>query len=218
MEDMKNVKVEYFGANGKGAVIRALLWSNNVTYEDVKYSFEEWGKIKKSGNYEFEQLPAFEYNGKRMFQSAAICNFLSRKFNLLGKTLDDEYLHLSVLCSIDDANPKFYPGYFAMTPEGQAQMEDKRKEWKEVHAPHFLKIWEKRFNAHAGKYCVGDNFGLADIVMTVILTNWFKTGSRKDAEPILNEFAPNLAKHIANVAKNELAIFFEKGWIHDAIL
>jgi glutathione S-transferase len=217
--DMKNVKVEYFGINGKGAVTRALLWCNNVPFEDVRITFEDWGsKLKKSGNYEFEQLPAFEYNGKRMFQSGAISTFLARKFNLLGKNLDEEYLHSSLLWSIEDALPKFIPAYFATSPEGQTQIPEKRKEWLEVHAPHFLKIWEKRFNAHAGKYCVGDSFGLSDVVMTVMLTNLFKNGSRKDGESVLNENAPKLSKHINNIAKNELATFFEKGWIHDSLI
>jgi len=136
----------------------------------------------------------------------------------LEKTLDEEYLHLSLLCSFEDVLPKFPPAYVARTPEAQAQMEEKRKEWKEIHAPHFLKIWEKRFNTHAGKYCVGDTFGLSDVVMTVVLTNAFKNGSRKDGESLLNECAPNLAKHISNITNNELASYFEKAWIPDSII
>jgi glutathione S-transferase len=209
-----NAKVEYFGINGKAALIRALLYYKQVLFTDVKHSFEDWQKLKKSGDYEFEQLPVFEFAGQRFVQSGAILLMLARHFNLLGSNLNEEYLNYSLLSSIEDLIPKFAPGFFAVTPEGQAQMEAKKKEFKEVHATFFLTKYESRFKKHGGKYAVGDSFSLSDIIFTVMLTNAFKHPLREEEfEPLLNEHAPTLAKHIENVAQNELAEFFAKGFI-----
>jgi glutathione S-transferase len=212
-----NAKVEYFPVNGKAAIMRAILYQQKVPFEDKKYSFEDWQNVKKSGAYEFEQLPAFEFNGEKFIQSGAITLMLARHFNLLGSNLHEEYLHYSLLSSLDDLIPKFHPAFFAMTPEGQAQMENKKKEFKEVHAPFFLSKYEARFKKYGGKYAVGDSFSLSDIIYTVILTNGFKHPLRKDEfEPVLNEYAPTLAKHIENIAQNELSEYYAKGFIGQA--
>ncbi len=217
--DTCGAKLEYFGLNGKAALIRAILYYKGVPFTDVRHTLEEWGALKKSGNYEFEQLPAFECNGKRMFQSGAITLWLARQFDLLGSNSNEEYLHISLLFSLDDFLPKVIPAIFALTEEGRAQMETKRIEFFNVHAGHFLKIFENRFLQNNGEYAVGNKFGLSDVLFTVALHNIFKSAARKDTwEPLLNENAPNLAKHIQKISENELAPYFAKGFINDVPL
>lgn len=212
-----NAKLEYFGVNGKAAIMRAILYQQKATFEDKRYTFEDWQSLKKSGVYEFEQLPAFEFNGEKFVQSGAITLMLARHFNILGSNLHEEYLHTSLLSSVDDFFPKFNPSFFAMSPEGIAQMENKKKEFKEVHAPFYLTKYEERFKKYGGKFAVGDSFSLSDIILTVILTNAFKHSQRREEfEPILNQYAPTLAKHIESVAQNELAEYYAKGFIGQA--
>jgi hypothetical protein len=63
-----NARLEYFGVNGRAGLIRSILYWKGVPFEDFKIEYSDWwGSLKKSGNYEFEQLPAFEFNGNRMF-------------------------------------------------------------------------------------------------------------------------------------------------------
>jgi glutathione S-transferase len=214
---LQNVKIEYFAVNGKAALTRALLHWKQVPFVDTKYSFEEWGKLKKNGDYEFEQLPALESNGKRYFQSGAIVLFLAKQFGLLGSNADEEYLHTSILYSMEDITPKMYPAFYAQTEEAKLQQEAKRKEFAEVHCPFYLKRCEARFVKYGGKYAVGDTFSLSDFIYTVFLTIVFKNDTRPEFLPILLENAPTLSKHIENVAKNELAEFFEKGYISSSL-
>jgi glutathione S-transferase len=212
-----NAKVEYFGVNGKAAIIRAILFNQKVTFEDKKYTFENWQSLKKNGDFEFEQLPAFEFNGEKFVQSGAITLMLAKHFKLLGSNLHEEYLHNSLLNSIDDFIPKFHPAFFAMTPEGIAQMENKKKDFKEIHAPFFLSKYEARFKKFGGKYSVGDSFSLSDIIYTVILINAFMHPLRKEEfQQVLNQYAPTLSKHIESVAQNELSQYYAKGFIEQA--
>jgi glutathione S-transferase len=217
--DNANAKVEYFPFNGKAAIIRAILHYKNLPFTDVTYTFEEWGKHKKSGNFEFEQIPAFEFKGERFFQSGAITLMLARAFNLLGSNLHENYLHESLLLSFEDFILKFGGAFVALTDEGRAQMPSKKKELIEIHAPFFFSKYEERIKKYGGKYAVGDNFSLSDILYTVMLINAFKHPERREEfEPLLEKYAPTLNKQIDNIAQNELAEFFAKGYNKQAPL
>jgi hypothetical protein len=61
---MSTVKLHYFGVYGAGDQIRALLHTAKVAFEDVRYTREDWGKVKASENFEFHQLPVLEVDGK----------------------------------------------------------------------------------------------------------------------------------------------------------
>jgi glutathione S-transferase len=218
--ELKDCKLEYFNGNGKGALIRALLHFKNIAFEDIKHSFEDWfGVLKKSGNYEFDQLPLFESNGQRYVQTSAIIMLLARKFELLGSNLNEEYLNTSLLASLDDFSPKLYPAYYPRTDEERARVEEAKKELAEVHCPRLAKIFENRFKKYAGKYAVGDSFSLSDVILTVYMHHVFKNSARKEVfEPILNQYAPNLAKHVERISQNELSQFFAQGYVNEVAL
>ena len=58
------MKFFYFDGYGRGEDIRMILSYNKVAFEDCRHSFESWGKIKFSGQFEFNQMPALEIDGK----------------------------------------------------------------------------------------------------------------------------------------------------------
>ena len=43
-------KLVYFNGKGKGEVTRHMFTLAGVKFEDKRYSFEEWGILKTSGN------------------------------------------------------------------------------------------------------------------------------------------------------------------------
>jgi len=142
---------------------------------------------------------------------------LARAFNLLGSNSHENYIHESLVFALEDLITKVTPAVLAFSPEGQAQMETKKKELKEVHAPFFLSKFEERFKKYGGKYAVGDSFSLSDILYTVMLTNVFRHPGRKEEfEPVLEQYAPTLSKHIGNIAKNELSGYFAKAFIQNS--
>jgi hypothetical protein len=119
---------------------------------------------------------------------------------------------------LEDILPKANAAFKSpKTEEEKTKMETAKKEFFEVHAPFFLGVWEKRFNKHAGQYAVGDKLGLSDFIFTFILHNIFRAPQRKDIwEPLLLQHAPNLAKYIQKIYKNELAPYYSKGYIDEA--
>jgi glutathione S-transferase len=212
-----NAKLEYLQINGRGGFIRSMLYWKGLPFEDIKIDHKSWYTERKtSGDYEFNQLPVFEFNGIRMAQSGAIALWLAKQWDLLGNNPYDEYLHTSLLYSLEDILPKCVPSIVPMNGNTPERMEAIKKEFLEVHGPFYLKIWENRFLKHGSKYAVGDKFGLADFVYTYFLYNIYRNPKRMDWEPLLLEHAPNLAKYIERIHDNELAPFFSKGYNYDS--
>jgi len=215
----QNVKLEYFPLNGRAGIVRAMLYYGNIQFVDEKHTFQDWGTLKKNGNYEFEQLPAFECCGRRMFQSGAIITYVARQLNLMGKNSEEEYQIMSLLYNLEDIYPKLLPAIMANTEDAIKQQPAKITEFLTVHGPFFLNIFETRFNNLHGKYFLGDTFSLADVLLTVVLHCIFKSELRRDTwEQVLNQYAPNLSKHIQEVTNNELASFFSNGYIPNVAL
>jgi glutathione S-transferase len=215
-EQISNAKLYYFSLNGKANPIRAVLTWKKVEYEDVKYDFSSWPAAKKSGIFEFEQMPMLEVNGKKLTQTNAILQYLAKLFNISGSSAYEEYLIASLLNSLDDFSTKLMGVMWPRTDEQKANLEKNTNEVLTVHAPFFLKRWEDRFNDNGKNYMVGDSLTLADICITVGLFNVFKNKVRKETwEPVLNENAPNLSKLVQRIAENELSEYFLNVYLAD---
>lgn len=213
----EDFKLHYFNVNGRAAVIRALLSWKKVNWENKLYSFEDWAKVKKSGDFEFEQIPMLEWKDLKLVQSSAIILTLAKLFGLSGSTDEEEYLHTSIISVMEDIIPKFTPAVFPMTEQAKANQEASKKDFLEVHAPFYLSRFEARYKKHGGKYFVGDKLSVSDFALTVYLHVIFRTPSRKETwEPVLLEHAPSLAKLTESIAQNELSEYFSKYFIKDA--
>lgn len=204
----------YFPGNAKGGVIRAILHSQNVDFENKKLTFEDWAPVKQSGKFEFGQMPAYEENGKIYTQSIAIQQFLGEKYNLFGSNAEEKYEISSLLLSYDDFFPKFRPVCLPMSDEEKKNVDKNTTEFLSDSAVKFLKIYENRVAKSNGNYVVGNKFSLADIYLSFFVYYVFRHGSRKDKfEPVLQQNAPKLAKLAERVHDNELKSYFEKGYV-----
>jgi glutathione S-transferase len=216
-EKSSAIRLHYFGINGRAASIRAILHSQNVQFDDVKYTFESWANVKKSGDFEFEQMPMLEIDGNKLSQTYAICLYLARNYNLLGSSLYEEYMINSLVCSFDDIHPSVLEIMFPKTDEQKANIATNTKNFLTTKAPFFMKIWEARYNTNGTNYMVGKGFTLADIFIAVNLYLLFKHPSRIATwESVLNENAPNLSKLVDRISQNELASYFKHGFIAES--
>lgn len=203
-------KFYYFGGNGRGALIRAALsyakvkWENNV----IDY-VKDWPTIKKSGLCEFEQVPVLVHNEKKLSQSAAIYLYLAKLFNIYGKTLDEQYQIDSLICTIEDINPHFYPVIMPRTEEQKSKPEEFKKVLKEK-LEQYLKIFEKRYTDLGSKtYFLGDHFTFADLYLAVQMTSYQSVLG----ENLIKEYAPKINAIVEKVKANELKEFFEKYYV-----
>ena len=204
-------KLYYFNGNGRAIIIRAMLYYSKTLFSDVKITKEDWAKLKQTGKFDSEDLPVMEHNGKLYSQMHAIEQYLGYAFNIHGKNIEDEYSINCLLDSFDDLFTIFKHFTWPESEEDKEHVKDYEKAFKSKFA-FFITVLEKKYK-DKGKYYLGDYFSLADIFITVVLTNF---SDKLDCENIVKEQGPNISKLIGRIKKNELKTFFEKGYIKDS--
>ena len=210
-KDSSQYKLYYFNGNGRAIIIRAILYYSKSLFSDVKITKEDWTKLKQTGKFESEELPVMEYKGKLYSQMHAIEQYLGYAFNLHGKNMEDEYSINCLLDSFDDLFTIFKHFTWPESEEDKEHIKDYEKAFKSKLA-FFVTMLEKKYK-DKGKYYLGDYFSLADIFITVVLTNF---ADKLDCENIIKEQGPKIAGLIDKIKNNELKTFFDKGYIKDS--
>ena len=214
LESDDQYKLYYYNGNGKAIIIRAILYYSKVKFTDVKVSNEDWKKLKQTGKFGCEELPVMEHKGKLFYQMHAIEQYLAYNFNIHGKNIEDEYQINCLLDSFDDLFTIFKHFTWPETEEDREHIEDYKKAFKSKFA-FFVNTLEKKFRdkGQNDKYYLGNYFSLADIFITVVLSNF---ADKLKCENILEEQGPNINALIKRIKENELKDFFEKGFIKES--
>ena len=198
--------LHYFGANGRGAVPRAILTYGKADWTNDIIKKEDWPKIKKSDLCEFEFLPVLEVDGKKYCESLAINTYLAEKFDLMGRNPEENYQIYNLLNTFDDFNVQFRP--FRLCEDESKKPELKKKAIDRLK--YFIGKFEKRYvELGKGKYFLGDKFTLADFYLGVSLLGFCETVK----EYPFKEAGPNLGELIERLKQNELKEFHEKYFI-----
>ena len=198
--------LHYFGANGRGAVPRAILTYGKADWTNDIIKKEDWPKIKKSDLCEFEFLPVLEVDGKKYCESLAINTYLAEKFDLMGRNPEENYQIYNLLNTFDDFNVQFRP--FRLCEDESKKPELKKKAIERLK--YFIGKFEKRYvELGKGKYFLGDKFTLADVYLGVSLLGFCETVK----EYPFKEAGPNLGELIERLKQNELKEFHEKYFI-----
>lgn len=93
---MSNYKLNYFNVRGRGETARMLFVLNDVPFEDIRFSFQEWPEHKP--NMVFYQLPVLEVDGMQIAHSDVICKFLAKRFDMAGKDAIEE-VHIDMVAA-----------------------------------------------------------------------------------------------------------------------
>eukprot|EP01101_Sappina_pedata_P000595 TRINITY_DN10796_c1_g1_i1.p1 TRINITY_DN10796_c1_g1~~TRINITY_DN10796_c1_g1_i1.p1 ORF type:complete len:224 (-),score=115.87 TRINITY_DN10796_c1_g1_i1:117-788(-) len=156
-----SAKLTYFDGRGLSEGIRLLLAFTDVEYteRDIE-TLEEWLELKPT--LKFAQLPLLEIDGKRLFQSRAIEQYLARKANLLGKNADEQYEVDSYLESISDFK-NASPGRAVITKE--EGYEAKIETFLNGAGKKLLTIWDSDLEKNGSLHLVGSDYTYADIAL-----------------------------------------------------
>ena len=200
---MSKYILHYFGANGRGAIPRAMLTYAKANWTNDIIKKEDWPKIKKSELCEYEFLPVLEVDGKKYCESIAIDSYLAEKFNLMGKNADENYQIFNLLGTFDDFNVQFRP--YRLCEDESKKPELKQKAVDRLK--FFIAKFEKKYvELGKGKYFLGDKLTLADFYIGVALIGFCQTVN----EFPFKEVGPNLGELVERLKKNELKEFYEK--------
>lgn len=93
-----------FFSRGRGQVVRLLFEDAGIAYVDVRYSFEEFPKVKQdkfiNGLNPTGNVPVVELNGKTLTQSYAILRHFARVLGAYDGKTEEEKFWVDRVCDI----------------------------------------------------------------------------------------------------------------------
>jgi glutathione S-transferase len=129
----------------------------------------------------FGQVPVFEENGKKLYQSKAILRHLARGLELTGKTEEESYHIDMVFEHLADIRRAFSQLVYSN------EFDSKKEQYTQTTLPQLLKTLETLLDGR--HYITGDNISFADYTLYEL----FDINAQFVPE-ILTNF-PNLAAH-----------------------
>jgi len=213
MSENNEIKFYYYDANGYGMISRAILFSVKEKFDNIKVSLNEWETLKKSEKFEYQNLPCLEYKGKYYSQAHSIELFLGKTYNLYGNSIEDEYQINSMLDTFDDLYNIYKHIYMPLNDEDKEHLDDyKRAMINKIE--YFMNIFDNKYIKYGEKkYFLGENFSVADIFLTCVITLYC---DKLNCKNLLEEKFPKLFKIINNVKKNELKEFFQNAYNNES--
>lgn len=112
---MSTYKLYYFNTRGRAEIARLILAAAGQTFEDVRYSKDEW-ELHKS-EMPLGQLPVLEIDGFKLPQSLTIARFLANRFKLAGKDNFEQAQADAIIDTMADTTEKFIPIMFEQDQE-----------------------------------------------------------------------------------------------------
>lgn len=193
----KKVVLHYFDLNGLGALARFLLTHGNIKFEEKRYTFDDWGKVR--GDFDFKCVPVLEVDGVPFSQSIAVYHYIAKKVgNLLGKSDEQEQNILAVLATYPDFVNPLLARVFGGKKDDQANTDSLIAGVEKVS----IGIEKLYVRNGAGKYFLGDDISLADFFIANMF-GYHLFRLHKDLEAAVEKAAPKFFALVNSLAKSE---------------
>jgi len=164
--DKNQLVIAYWAIRGLVQPIRLTLHYTKTPFTDKlyvqgdgpEYSREEWTREKEKLGLEFPNLPYMLDGDLKITQSKAILYYLGRKFNLMGKTPNEDAVVMMLCEEAHDLRSKL--SGFCYGPDGDSQ--EGKKRFVETELSEYLKKFNNFLGKHNTKFAVGDQPTIAD--------------------------------------------------------
>ena len=161
---MPMVKLVYFDLEGRGELIRLLLHAGNIDFEDFRFGFADWPKLKPTTP--FGSVPVLFWDGEEMAQTMAMVRFVARKVGMAGKSDMEFFKADMVACHFDEIWSKLPGMRFAATQEDRVA---KATEVRDEFLPKWLTPLETLLEKRGGEWYSSGGATFADLAMMVAL-------------------------------------------------
>eukprot|EP01088_Endostelium_zonatum_P021967 TRINITY_DN9035_c0_g1_i1.p1 TRINITY_DN9035_c0_g1~~TRINITY_DN9035_c0_g1_i1.p1 ORF type:complete len:217 (-),score=55.70 TRINITY_DN9035_c0_g1_i1:42-692(-) len=164
-------KLTYFDMDGgRGEPARLAFYYGSIAFEDNRVTFAKWGELK--GSTPWGSLPTLEIPGKgTVGQSLAIFRYVGRHANLYP-TDDFQAAQVDqILEGLEDVSVKL--GSTMRSDEEKKKADRQRLANEDL--PRIFENAEKILSKSSGKFALGDQPTIADIVIFV-LNRWLSSG------------------------------------------
>ncbi|KAF7729508.1 hypothetical protein EC973_004182 [Apophysomyces ossiformis] len=194
---------------GLGEHIKLLLEDAGIEHEYIRLKGDQWAAKKEElvkEGYPFATLPMLEFDGKKIFKTAPILRYVSKKTGKYIGANDEENQYLDALADTSaDWNVSWANARFRGTDE-------QKKTHAEETLPKYLNIFEKIYAKHDGPYALGQQITYIDFMIYHRIDD---EGADYKAYPHLAAFVkafterPSLQKHLASLKHQATGLHVE---------
>ena len=157
-----DLKYYYFNLQARGELARLVLAAADRSFEDIRFSFEQWPEYKPK--MILNQCPVLEFaDGTQLPQSMSIARYLARETGLAGSDNLESAKIDAVVDTQRDVNEIFYTKVFFEKDEAK-KAEELEKFLKETLVKHveYLGKLKKAYSTDE-RYFVGNKLSWADL-------------------------------------------------------
>lgn len=192
----KDYKLTYFDmSGGRGEAIRLAFLLGDIAFEDIRFSFSEWGELREKAP--FHQVPFLELDGQVVAQSNALLRYVGK---LAGLYPEDPYQALlcdELLESVEDLWQKLGP---TMGLEADA-LKAARKTLVEGPYTRYLEQFEARLKKAGGEFFADGRLTIADLQVFVFCQSLGSGHLDHIPQDLAQQVAPEVAKHQKRISQ-----------------
>ncbi|KAL9651353.1 hypothetical protein ABK040_001305 [Willaertia magna] len=214
-QNIEKPRLTYFSSRGKAEIIRLVLHAANVDFEDIGVGIwhpinktQEFKDLVSSNQLTFDALPLFQNKEISLVQSSSILRYVSKKYGLMGTTIEEEALIDQFMEGISDIYDCLKSPFVISYPvanninntdnSGMTEVNDSLIEGKieKVLKERLPKIFGQFERALQGKtYLANEKLSVADIWLFYIIDNLIEVLGDDVKQVVLKEFVNVLNLH-----------------------
>lgn len=184
---MHELKLTYFDVHGgRGEPARLALHIAGIAFEDIRFTFPEFGEVKKTTP--LGQVPTLFVDGRQVTQCNAINRFVGKLAGLYPQDPVQALLCDEIMDALEDVSNKFVATFGL---QGDA-LQQAREALVAGPMTQYLKWTESLLD---GQYFIGDSLSLADLKVFVWTSGLNSGFFDHIPTTLVEEVAPKLAAH-----------------------
>ena len=186
---MSNYKLTYFDIDGgRGEPLRITLHAAGLAFEDIRWSFPEFGEKRNSAR--FHAVPFMEIDGKTITQSNALCRYIGKMSNLYPEDPLQALYCDEVVEAIEDIT-HYMVQTFGLKGD---ELKMAREKFMNGRLTVFLKGLDELLTRGGGEYFANKSLTIADIKTAIFLKNIRAGGLDHVPADFVDTLTPALAK------------------------
>ncbi|KAL7676031.1 hypothetical protein ACOME3_002318 [Neoechinorhynchus agilis] len=149
----------YFDLEGRAEVIRLMLHAIGIPFTDLRFETEDW-PLKYKPVMPLNKVPVLKVDDEVLCETSSIIRFLSKKYNLNGKTRIDAARCDAVLLIVDEYFSKLIQAFQVPPNESPARQQT----FYDEEIPKSIALLEKLEQLYGkGGYIITDQLTCADL-------------------------------------------------------
>lgn len=200
---MSEYKVTYFDIDGgRGEPVRIALHAAGIAFEDVRWSFPEFGQHRHTQR--FNAVPTLSIDGEQFTQSNAISRYIGKQCNLYPEEPLQAMYCDEVLEALEDIS-HYVVQTFGL--EGE-ELKNARQALVDGRLTVFLKGLDELLTRGGGEYFAGGKLTVADLKALTQIKLMRSGGLEHVPADLVDTLAPGLAAHQARVEADPVVVAY----------